>query len=474
MPEMNNFKSGNNIYEVADSKARGISLTWAQYQALSYEEQHNGTAYYITDMDAIYPVDHELNANSRNAVANDIVTPHILAMENVLGAKNVYNYTYLTTQTVGSLTVTVNADKSFSIVGTNDTGADKIFYTNSVAFPVAKGNWVVNGGASESLENDIKAIFYYGADGNTHANQFNEDVPYTFNEENYTNFIVWVKAGATVNVTFKPMIRPAGTDPTYVPYAKTNAELTDDVTVNTNSLYSMMNVNGAKNILPCELAVSDTISGVTFTVNSDGTIIVNGTATEDISYALHANTEILPPNRDCILTGCPSGGSKNTYFLVIGLWTGSHYNTARSDYGSGIAFNSNNGLGVSAGINIKAGTVINNLTFKPMIRDGAIADDTYVPYAMPNRQLTTKQIKRKLVDISGIAITRLDNGMYYASDLISIGAVDHTHIVNVSQVSPWWANLNFIVVNGCGIALVSTASWTVPANQKMLVYYYED
>ena len=228
MPEMNNMKVGNDVYEVADPKSRGVSLTWAQYQALSYEEQHNGTAYYITDRDAIYPVDHELNANSSNAVANDVVTPHILAMENVLGAKNKINTGAARAySSARGFDVTVNADGSITLSGGVATGTWGECFN---AFYI-KEDMILTGCPSQSGE-DFKLDF---TDFGGHTfNDYGEgvDIPYSASYANNLFYArIWVNPGAdfTTPKTFYPMIRPDGTDPTYVKHAMTNAELTDRI-----------------------------------------------------------------------------------------------------------------------------------------------------------------------------------------------------------------------------------------------------
>lgn len=152
---------------------------------------------------------------------------------------------------------------------------------------------------------------------------------------------------------------------------------------------AILNDVGAKNLLPNK-ATSQTVSGVTFTVNSDGTIRAVGTATSAILFDI----SIKPTLADgtYILSGCPQGGSQDTYYL--------HYtnavDTAFSDYGNGVEFTpfdytQNPNAKVRLCIKPAAGAV--NLLFKPMIRPVSIADDTYVPYAMTNRELTQSTSK---------------------------------------------------------------------------------
>lgn len=248
MPEMNNMKVGNDVYEVADPKSRGVSLTWAQYQALSYEEQHNGTAYYITDRDAIYPVDHELNANSSHAVANDVVTPHILAMENVLGAKNV-------------LPLNIN-DPTLKDSARNPgtwSGNSYTLYGATLTFDVTDGGYIKSIALSGTASNDFVVWLninnryseYNGfilsgkpvtdkveagltlpnSPWTTYVTDIGEDVVISGIPQNtYVGYQFTIHSGNLLDgIVLYPMIRPAGTDPTYVKHAMTNSELTDEV-----------------------------------------------------------------------------------------------------------------------------------------------------------------------------------------------------------------------------------------------------
>lgn len=258
MPEMNNFKFGNDTYEVADAKSRGVSLTWAQYQALSYEQQHNGTAYYITDMDAIYPVDHELNANSRNAVANDVVTPHILAQENVLGAKNLLPYPYSeTTKTSNGVIFTDNGDGSVTIDSSDKDETLINPYMNIFGGFAYSPNRLVSdlfktpGTYIISMKNTrLQGFLTFTIENYMDVEIHEEDLTVTITDSMMNSrvaVLLWCSEKRNTPITIKPMIRPAGTDPTYVPYSMTNRELTEkaiskSVTVTPESGY-LLNFN---------------------------------------------------------------------------------------------------------------------------------------------------------------------------------------------------------------------------------------
>lgn len=122
-------------------------------------------------------------------------------------------------------------------------------------------------------------------------------------------------------------------------------------------------------------APSYTSTSTSFTVNDDGSVIVNGTATSDNSFQLKKEMFYLPEG-EYILSGCPEGGGPTNYHLLV-------YNSAGTtfdDYGEGVSFTSNGEWFRNPRIYINKNTSANNLTFYPMIRKADITDDTYEMY----------------------------------------------------------------------------------------------
>lgn len=134
---------------------------------------------------------------------------------------------------------------------------------------------------------------------------------------------------------------------------------------------------GAKNLLKLNTA-SQTINGVTFTVNDDQTITVNGTASANADFSI--NTALPLTAGSYILSGCPSGGNNSsTYKMQI--------QSIGYDTGNGLTFNLSAARNNNVYIRIWSGYTATNLVFKPMIRRAEITDDTYAPYAPTNREL---------------------------------------------------------------------------------------
>jgi hypothetical protein len=136
---------------------------------------------------------------------------------------------------------------------------------------------------------------------------------------------------------------------------------------------------------------SKTIDGVTFTVNNDGSVTLNGTTTStDIGFRLHSNqigtdNQMMLNVGKYILSGTPSGLGWNAY-LAISV-DGSNWIT---DNGDSKSFTVNNDdTVISFLIKIaKNNYTFDNVTFYPMIRLASDQDNTWTPYAMSNKVLT--------------------------------------------------------------------------------------
>ena len=132
-----------------------------------------------------------------------------------------------------------------------------------------------------------------------------------------------------------------------------------------------------------------TLNGLTFTVNSNKTITVTGSASANTDfYLLHdvgSNLQFLNGN----LFNGVTGGTSTTYSLmiygVLNPWPIYCRVYDSSEIIQNIA-NDSNYVGVCIRIN-RDYTISDSLTFYPMIRLASIEDDTYVPYIPDNVEL---------------------------------------------------------------------------------------
>jgi hypothetical protein len=162
-----------------------------------------------------------------------------------------------------------------------------------------------------------------------------------------------------------------------------------------DDIYSVMGQMGAKNLIPYPYYESDhTESGITWTVNSDGSVTANGTATANSTFIFRSRIEqikCVEKNTSYILSGCPSGGSRTKYVLDFFAQNQDGTNVvAGADYGNGYTINVPNQdyYGIYAVARVISGQTVSNLTFKPMLRLASDTDNTYQPYAKTNKELT--------------------------------------------------------------------------------------
>ena len=145
-----------------------------------------------------------------------------------------------------------------------------------------------------------------------------------------------------------------------------------------------------KNLIPypyadLELGTS-TYNGVDFTVYEDGSILINGTATGNISKSLFQNTTDLLGLRSGITISSNKNASDNTQQANISLMC--NYYDSTGTMKQGLAATSaegstgtitDNWIGLRVYLYIASGKAFNNLLIKPQIAIGDTADG-YEPY----------------------------------------------------------------------------------------------
>jgi hypothetical protein len=144
--------------------------------------------------------------------------------------------------------------------------------------------------------------------------------------------------------------------------------------------------SGAKNKLNVFAAPAQTqpINGITWEVNSDGTVTANGTASGSSWFYLTANPANIQYGVETVLSGCPEGGSATTWEIQCAMVGGS----ARSDYGKGMIQPHDYSYRYIACC-VRNGQTVTNLTFKPMVCAKTLYDitDAFVPYSPTNAEL---------------------------------------------------------------------------------------
>ena len=171
-----------------------------------------------------------------------------------------------------------------------------------------------------------------------------------------------------------------------------------------------------KNVIPT-FSGTPTISGsgVTATVNADGSITLDGTATSTVTIDAPTSTWQWNGMDNYWLSGCPTGGdSANGYALRIDGLSNSYSNY---DIGNGIKLsdynNSISGQPLHFRIVIRSGTDVSGKTFKPMLNAGLSAQP-YEPYS-------------NICPINGydeVVVTRTGENLFASPNVIESGTLN--------------------------------------------------
>ena len=148
-----------------------------------------------------------------------------------------------------------------------------------------------------------------------------------------------------------------------------------------------------------------TSNGITWTRNEDGSVTANGTATADSWYNFGTNSTTedlafyLQPGT-YTLTGCPDGGSSSKWRLRCGEYSGIGSSATQTvdhiEYGNGITFTVSEKRYCRLECAVYNGQTVSNLTFKPMLVRGSIAQD-YVPaYDSAAKNQTVTDIEERV------------------------------------------------------------------------------
>lgn len=147
------------------------------------------------------------------------------------------------------------------------------------------------------------------------------------------------------------------------------------IETNKNNILSLIENGGGKNLLPLSITTAQTVNGVIFTPQNDGTIKVTGELNAANAPLVIGTVEL--PAGTYVLSGSPSGGGESSWQLDT---TPTYY----QDTGSGISFTINTTTTLSVRIRIAASGTL-NLLFKPMISTST--DRTFQPYCPSNYEL---------------------------------------------------------------------------------------
>lgn len=303
--------------------------------------------------------------------------------------KNLLDCRGLEEQTVNGVTFTpvYDANGNLEYIEANGTATEDVSFIISDFTLKGGESYILNGCPSDGSTSTFHLYAYYG--GNM-MRDTGSGITLSVNEDTSASMRIDINSGTVAtNLRFYPMIRPASVaDDTYVPYGLLRVK------------------THGKNLLDCRGLEEQTINGVTFTpvYDANGNLLyieANGTATEQAEYTI-AGTALLKEfdTTNCIISGCPSGGSSSAYMVAYLEWdTSWNEEVVAYDYGNGTSIDrSVNMIYANVRIIIITGQTVSGLRFYPMIRPASVADDTYVSYGL----LRVKTHGKNMLDCRGL------------------------------------------------------------------------
>nr|DAW21214.1 MAG TPA: hypothetical protein [Caudoviricetes sp.] len=271
-----------------------------------------------------------------------------------------YPYTDGMSKTVNGVTFTVNTDGAITINGTATGFASFIFSTGA-----DKINFI--GGMTYYFSCRHGIISYLTEEGGEINYIFSDSSPsFTWGEGwIFQSIYIQLNEGQTENnLTVYPMLNEGSTALPYMPYFPGLK----------NAFFKEI-VSTGRNLIQYPYAKgTDTLNGVTFTVNNDGTIIANGTATENAIFIFH-NFDFSLSAGTYTISGLENGGA-DTYCLQISR---DNYTESWNLYNGNIQLNLENTSSMLLQFVVYKGASVNNVVLKPMLNYGSSALP-YEPY----------------------------------------------------------------------------------------------
>lgn len=298
--------------------------------------------------------------------------------------------------TLDGITFSRNADGSIRLYG---TATDHVFLdliSKQSAFHLPDGQYTLSLGLQgEYARKIVSVLSLYDASDNYVA----QDLMHTYNKEystastsgytySYIRCFLIVYSGSTVDTVVYPQLESGSTATTYEPY-------TGGAPAPSPSYPQEIKCVRGRNLLPSELSIIDAPSnGITWTINNDGSITANGTA----SSASGDESRFILANQDT-----PRGLVRGNTYTLSGSSGG-----VKVRYGGGSVpggpVNSSTSVTLTIPMSgnwnfalwVDAGTTVSNVIIRPQLEQGS-TPTPYVPYGNIGLEVQG----RNLLDIYG-------------------------------------------------------------------------
>lgn len=320
--------------------------------------------------------------------------------------RNIIPYPYSqTTKTVYGVTFTDNKDGSIGISGTQDGSTSRPYMGVGIWWGTDKkeGNIKIDANTyftiSANCSSDNAGIRYYVYDES--GSKLADNIVYgtatktlKFDVDTWVALCIETAANSeTYDCICKPQLELGTIAHAYEPSIESNVNLKKEID-KTSTLQG-------QNLIPYPYdGTEGNTNGITWTVNDDGSVTANGTASKEAPYSL-----IYPYN----LSTMKSLQLGNTYIISDGLTDEQHTNVGYmqlvrydknnpTNYKYGVSSmkgteiytaNDENTLQYGIRLIIRNGATANNITFKPMLEVGTMSHE-YQPTTISNTSLNER------------------------------------------------------------------------------------
>lgn len=300
------------------------------------------------------------------------------------GVKNLVELTP-NTYTSGNVSVTINSDGTVSVSLTSGSKANTQFSRGIKNITSLRDRDLILSGCPSGGNYSSGYALYISDDSATKEKDEGSGVLVPKSASVVNSYLALiVRSGTSISgtLTFRPMVRPASiTDSTFQPYALSNPIITPALIEQVDS--------GSKNKLK-NLATSQTVGEVVYTVNSDGTVSAYTTATTTASrtLTLTSTNDNCYVNAGDLITGNPN----TTLDVAMQYGIGASGNIANYEPDEEYHTIEVSGIIRYCLISIRTGVSIpqsSPLVFRPMICTAAdyAVSQKFVPYAPTNKEL---------------------------------------------------------------------------------------
>lgn len=290
---------------------------------------------------------------------------------------------------VGDLDVSDTATAGSYVTAVNETnGVIAVTREAADGTPTnASTKMVTSGGVYSALSSK--------AEKSTISDAYNASTAYAVGDHFIYNDVIYTVDVACTGITPPNANYYTANNLTDLIEANTSQISTLNSSINNKVDWKSNGMLGAKNLLP-NTANTQVVDDVTFTVNNDGSVTINGATTSSVHYSAINLCVNVPLSELGLKKGANyilSSGLSSTYLRLVLLVRNSSQTviqTVLSSTSSSELSIPNDAAYITARIDCLKGYTANNDICYPMLRLTSDTNDTYQPYAMTNQQLTSK------------------------------------------------------------------------------------